>query len=92
MVPFPTKVDIELNIPNEVYLNLNSDFFEWVIENLLKNALDAMDKPQGKIVFDVFDKPSEIIIDISDNGKGIDKQYKKDIFRPGFYKKAGLGS
>jgi len=88
------KVNIELNIPNEVYLNLNRDLFEWVIENLLKNALDAMDKPQGKIVFDVFDKPSEIIIDISDNGKGIDKQYKKDIFRPGFSTKRrgwGLG-
>jgi len=88
------KVDIELNIPNEIYINLNRDLFEWVIENLLKNALDAMDKPHGKIVFDVIDKPAEIIIDISDNGKGIDKQYKKDIFRPGFSTKRrgwGLG-
>jgi hypothetical protein len=88
------KVDIELNIPNELYINLNRDLFEWVIENLLKNALDAMDKPHGKIVFDVHDKPTEVIIDISDNGKGIDKQYKKDIFRPGFSTKRrgwGLG-
>jgi hypothetical protein len=88
------KVDIELNIPNEVYINLNRDLFEWVIENLLKNALDAMDKPHGKIVFDVQDKPTEVIIDVSDNGKGIDKQYKKDIFRPGFSTKRrgwGLG-
>ncbi len=89
-----SKVDIELNIPNEIYIHLNRDLFEWVIENLLKNALDAMDKPHGKIVFDVCTKPSEIIIDISDNGKGIDKQYKKDIFRPGFSTKRrgwGLG-
>ena len=88
------KVDIEMNVPNEVYLNLNRDLFEWVVENLLKNALDAMDKPHGKIIFDVHDKPTEIIIDISDNGKGIDKQYKKDIFRPGFSTKRrgwGLG-
>ena len=88
------KVNIELNIPNEVYINLNRDLFEWVIENLLKNALDAMDKPQGKIVFDVQDRPAEVIIDVSDNGKGIDKQYKKDIFRPGFSTKRrgwGLG-
>lgn len=88
------KVNIELNIPNEVYINLNRDLFEWVIENLLKNALDAMDKPHGKIVFDVQDKQSEIILDVSDNGKGIDKQYKSDIFRPGFSTKRrgwGLG-
>ena len=88
------KVNIELNIPNEIYLNLNRDLFEWVIENLLKNALDAMDKPHGKIVFDVQEKPTEIIIDVSDNGKGIDKQYKSDIFRPGFSTKRrgwGLG-
>lgn len=88
------KVNIELNIPNEVYINLNRDLFEWVLENLLKNALDAMDKPHGTIVFDVQDKPTEIIIDVSDNGKGIDKQYKKDIFRPGFSTKRrgwGLG-
>ena len=88
------KVNIELNIPNEIYINLNRDLFEWVIENLLKNALDAMDKPHGKIVFDIQDKQSEIILDVSDNGKGIDKQYKKDIFRPGFSTKRrgwGLG-
>ena len=88
------KVYIELNISTEVYLNLNRDLFEWVIENLLKNALDAMDKEHGVIKFDLQEKESEIIIDVSDNGKGIDKKYKQDIFRPGYSTKRrgwGLG-
>ncbi len=88
------KVIIQLNIPSEVYLNLNRDLFEWVIENLLKNALDAMDKPHGIISFDLIEKENEIIIDVSDNGKGVDKKYRNDIFRPGFSTKRrgwGLG-
>jgi two-component sensor histidine kinase len=88
------KVIIQLNIPSEVYLNLNRDLFEWVIENLLKNALDAMDKPHGIISFDLTEKENEIIIDVSDNGKGVDKKYRNDIFRPGFSTKRrgwGLG-
>lgn len=88
------KVNINLNLPQEVYLNLNKDLFEWVIENLLKNALDAMDKPQGMISFELIDKNNEIIIDVSDNGKGVDKKYRNDIFRPGFSTKRrgwGLG-
>lgn len=88
------KVNIELNISSEIYINLNRDLFEWVIENLLKNALDAMDKEHGLISFDLQEKENEVIIDISDNGKGIDKKYKQDIFRPGYSTKRrgwGLG-
>ncbi len=88
------KVNIELNISSEIYINLNRDLFEWVVENLLKNALDAMDKEHGLIKFDLLEKDNEVIIDISDNGKGIDKKYKQDIFRPGYSTKRrgwGLG-
>lgn len=88
------KVNIKLNISSEIYINLNRDLFEWVIENLLKNALDAMDKEHGLIKFDVIEKENDIQIDISDNGKGIDKKYKQDIFRPGYSTKRrgwGLG-
>lgn len=88
------KVNIELNISSEIYINLNRDLFEWVIENLLKNALDAMDKEHGLIKFDLREKDNDVIIDISDNGKGIDKKFKKDIFRPGYSTKRrgwGLG-
>lgn len=88
------KFNIKLNISSEIYINLNRDLFEWVIENLLKNALDAMDKEHGIIKFDLREKDNDVIIDISDNGKGIDKKFKKDIFRPGYSTKRrgwGLG-
>ena len=66
--------------------------FEWVLENLLKNAIDAIDKPSGTIEINVEEKGKEIILDVKDTGKGIDKKYKKDIFRPGFStKKRGWG-
>ncbi len=68
--------------------------FEWVIENLFKNALDAMDgKGQISVVIDRNDK-NRTIIDISDTGKGIDKHRFKTVFRPGYTTKQrgwGLG-
>ncbi len=88
------KVDIELELPPEVYIKLSRELFEWVIENLLKNALDAMDKEHGTIKFVLHEKDTEILLDISDNGKGIDKKYRQDIFRPGYSTKRrgwGLG-
>ncbi|MCE1164458.1 MAG: HAMP domain-containing histidine kinase [Bacteroidetes bacterium] len=86
------KVSFEINTPDEVNARLNTELFEWVIENLLKNALDAIEKDHGIIKFRVTDRTDEILIDVSDNGKGIDKKFKKDIFRPGFStKKRGWG-
>jgi signal transduction histidine kinase len=65
--------------------------FDWVIENLLKNALDAMDE-KGKIDIVITDQPSSITIDVSDNGKGISKANMKKVFNPGFTtKKRGWG-
>ncbi|MCU0373433.1 MAG: ATP-binding protein, partial [Ignavibacteria bacterium] len=88
------KVTVEINAPEELHVKLNLELFEWVIENLMKNALDAIDKEYGTIRFDIHDKEKEILIDVTDNGKGIEKIYKKDIFRPGFSTKRrgwGLG-
>jgi signal transduction histidine kinase len=88
------KVSVEINAPEEMHVKLNVDLFEWVIENLMKNALDAIEKDHGLIKFDIIEKDREIIIDVTDNGKGIEKIYKKDIFRPGFSTKRrgwGLG-
>jgi two-component sensor histidine kinase len=65
--------------------------FDWVIENLLKNALDAMDE-KGKIDISISNMASDIIIDITDNGKGISKANIKKVFNPGFTtKKRGWG-
>ncbi len=76
-------------------LNINRGLFEWVIENLLKNSLDAIDKEKGRIVISaLIDKKrkNKIYIDIEDNGKGIQKKYWRDIFKPGYStKKRGWG-
>ena len=86
------KVSLEFNTNDVIYASINKDLFEWVIENLLKNALDAMDKNTGIISFSITSNENEIIIDVSDNGKGVDKMHRKDIFRPGYStKKRGWG-
>lgn len=75
----------------KVVLPLNRYLFEWVIENLCKNAIDAM-SGTGTIQIDLIDEPKTICIDISDTGKGIAKGHHKTIFNPGFSsKKVGWG-
>ena len=86
------KVLISIEGNRDIHAKVNTDLFEWVIENLMKNSLDAMDKQSGKINFHLEEKSHEICIDITDNGKGIDKKHKKDVFRPGYStKKRGWG-
>jgi hypothetical protein len=73
---------------------VNSELFEWVIENLTKNALDAIESQTGSIIFNIQEKGNHIFIDVTDSGKGIDLRFKKDIFRPGYSTKQrgwGLG-
>ncbi len=73
-------------------VHINRELFEWVLENLVKNALDAIENGEGKITIHVQNSPQAVFIDVSDTGKGIDPAYRKDIFRPGFStKKRGWG-
>ncbi len=75
----------------EIYVNLNPPLFEWVIENLCKNAIDAISK-EGKITATVFTDNDTVIIDLSDTGKGISKTNFSAVFNPGFTtKKRGWG-
>jgi signal transduction histidine kinase len=75
------------NIP----VKISAPLFDWVIENLLKNALDAMEG-KGAIKIDIHDGEPNIIIDVSDTGKGISKQNIAQVFKPGFTtKKRGWG-
>ena len=88
------SVEIILQGDKQANAELNSELFEWVIENLIKNALDAIDHKQGKIEITVKEARKEIEIDVTDNGKGIDLKRRKDIFRPGYSTKRrgwGLG-
>ena len=70
---------------------LNAALFSWVIENLCKNAIDAMNN-SGTIQISLVEKGNQVIIDVTDNGKGIAKAYHKTVFQPGFTtKKRGWG-
>lgn len=75
------------NIP----VKISAPLFDWVIENLLKNALDAMEG-KGSITIDIQHAEKNVIIDVSDTGKGISKQNIGKVFKPGFTtKKRGWG-
>ncbi len=74
-----------------IYVNLNPQLFSWVIENLIKNAIDAI-KSEGDINLYVKEKKDTVRITITDTGKGIAKKHFKTVFKPGFTtKKRGWG-
>lgn len=76
---------------SETYANINLELFGWVIENLVKNAMDAM-RGKGNIALEISEKGKWIQITVSDTGKGIPKSQFKQIFKPGFTtKKRGWG-
>ena len=75
------------------YVLINKHLFDWVIENLIRNALDAMDR-EGKISATVYNENNYVCIDLSDTGKGMPASLKKKVFEPGFSTKQrgwGLG-
>lgn len=79
---------------HDVIVNLNPSLFEWVIENLSKNAVDAMGADGGIITLRVGETNSRVMIEVSDTGKGIRKKDIGNVFRPGFTTKErgwGLG-
>jgi signal transduction histidine kinase len=83
----------DYGIKNEVIVPVNSALFEWVIENVSKNSIDAMEG-SGVITIRITDTEKHAFIDISDTGKGIPKSAFKKIFNPGFTTKQrgwGLG-
>ena len=86
------RVQLILEKTEPVTASVNKELFEWVIENLTKNAIDAIETNYGSILYSISENGSEIFVDIADTGKGIDTKHRKDIFRPGFStKKRGLG-
>ncbi|NND70666.1 MAG: HAMP domain-containing histidine kinase [Rhodothermales bacterium] len=81
-----------IEIPDDYYASLNPELFEWVIENLIKNALDAIEGKPSEISINATRSGGEFLIDVRDNGKGIDRRNWKNIFRPGYStKKRGWG-
>ena len=91
-----TGKDVSLILKGDsgILIPLNSELFEWVVENLIKNALDAIETSKGKIAFEITNTHKHVEIEVTDNGKGIDMKRRKDIFRPGYSTKRrgwGLG-
>ncbi|MFZ6037802.1 MAG: sensor histidine kinase [Bacteroidota bacterium] len=88
------KISIKYDFPESPVLSpLNASLFAWVIENIVKNAVDAMEG-QGRITFTLEQKGKFIFLDISDTGKGIPRSKQKTVFSPGFTTKQrgwGLG-
>lgn len=87
------NVVIRCQLPDhDVMVNINAALFEWVIENLCKNAVDAMNGGPGTISIAVMETGQKVAIDVVDTGKGISKKNIKNVFRPGFTtKKRGWG-
>ncbi|MCX6274434.1 MAG: HAMP domain-containing sensor histidine kinase [Bacteroidetes bacterium] len=89
------KINFSLqnNSGAQVFAPMNIPLFEWVIENILKNAIDAM-TGEGKISATITDQQQFVYIDIADSGKGIPKSAVKTVFKPGYTTKSrgwGLG-
>lgn len=91
----PRKMEFEFpGLESEpIYADINVHLFEWVMENLIRNALDSMGST-GKISVEIFQDNDRVLIDISDTGKGIPANKFNIVFQPGYSTKArgwGLG-
>ena len=89
---FSKQVEFTFQAPEKVILvSLNPELHSWTIENLVKNAIDAM-KGRGKLSLDIIEDEKEVKIYVSDSGKGIPKKEFYKVFEPGFTtKKRGWG-
>ncbi|MFZ9661723.1 MAG: sensor histidine kinase [Chitinophagaceae bacterium] len=89
----PEKIQFSLETEGvaKLPIPLSNPLFDWVIENLLKNALDAMGG-KGSIAVQLHDQPNKVVIDVTDTGKGIPASQIGSVFNPGFTtKKRGWG-
>lgn len=85
-------INFEIELPtNEIPVKLNAQLFSWTIENLVKNAIDAM-KGKGDLKLNISQIEKQVFVNITDTGKGIPKQLFSKIFEPGYTtKKRGWG-
>jgi two-component system, sporulation sensor kinase D len=86
------RIEYLMDVPEKpIRVKLNETLFEWVIENLCKNAMDAI-HGEGRVILHAVDTGSNVIIDVEDSGKGIAKSRFRTIFKPGYTtKKRGWG-
>jgi hypothetical protein len=86
------RVKIKKSIQDNINLRINAELFEWVIENLVKNAAEAMESGGGIIDILLEQRGTKTVILVCDNGKGMSPKVRREVFKPGFStKKRGWG-
>ncbi|MBC8043565.1 MAG: HAMP domain-containing histidine kinase [Rhizobacter sp.] len=88
------NIELKVKESADIIVPINRELMEWVLENITKNAIDAIERGRGSISAEITEDAGFAYIDITDTGKGIEPRNRKDIFRPGFSTKArgwGLG-
>jgi hypothetical protein len=88
------SIDLTVDLPETLVAEANEELFAWVLENLLKNALDAIEDDEGAITISGWEEAGEVCIEVRDTGRGIDRRQWKNVFRPGYSTKQrgwGLG-
>jgi two-component system, NtrC family, sensor histidine kinase KinB len=86
------SIRLDVDLADELSAPVNAELFEWVIENLIKNAIDAIESRDGAIHVRGRTEGERLLIDVQDSGKGIDRRQWKNVFRPGYStKKSGWG-
>jgi signal transduction histidine kinase len=93
----PRRVTFDFPVPAEhepLPVAINAPLFDWVVENLLRNAIDAMEGGIGNITAVVYEEPGFVCFDVTDTGKGIPVRKFSTVFKPGYSTKTrgwGLG-
>jgi signal transduction histidine kinase len=88
------EIELSVDLPSTLEVEVNEELFAWVLENLLKNALDAIDGDEGRIVVTGGEQQGRVYVEVADTGSGIERQQWGTIFRPGYSTKQrgwGLG-
>jgi signal transduction histidine kinase len=86
------QVQLVIETAGDFHARINRELFEWVVENLTKNALDALEGTGGRISYAFSQSGGSTMLDVTDTGKGIDPKLHKEVFRPGYTtKKRGWG-
>lgn len=86
------RVEIVSDIEDNIVSYINNDLFIWVLENLIKNAAESMDRKSGTITIVASKNENGVVITIEDSGRGMTNKVKNQIFNPGFTtKKRGWG-
>lgn len=88
------NVDVKRSVQTSAQVNVNPELFQWAVENIIKNAMDAIHSSQNDayVSVKIHQIEEELIIDVRDSGSGIDKKYHDEVFKPGYStKKRGWG-